>query len=118
MPHFPAGTIIIVDWRCYVVPKEPDKLRPAIIVENDELFESGYPNVILVPLACDSRPGLPSLSVVINPTPENGCMHRPFAIALMVIAASIRRIRETPSRITDTQLRQIRQPIARAIGLS
>jgi mRNA interferase MazF len=110
------GAIVIVDWRGDALPKEPNKLRPAVVVENDLLFDAEHPNVIVVPLTEDASLALPSLSVAIDPTPENGCTKRCFALAPLVTAASVRRMRATPSRITDQQLRGIRRRIAEAIG--
>ena len=118
MPRFAAGAvvIVIVDWRGDALPKEPNKLRPAVVVENGRLFDVGHPNIIVVPLTEDSHLALASLSVAIDPTPENGCTKRCFALAPLVTSASISRMRATPSRITDQQLRRIRLQIAEAIG--
>lgn len=116
MPRFVAGSIVIVDWRGDSLPKEPNKVRPAVVVENDLLFDAEHPNVIVVPLTDDARLALASLSVTIDPTPENGCTKRCFALAPLVTAASVKRMRTTASRITDQQLRRIRRQIAEAIG--
>jgi mRNA-degrading endonuclease toxin of MazEF toxin-antitoxin module len=66
---FSAGQIVLADWRD-ALPKEPNKLRPAIVVEDDALFDAAYPNAILVPLTEDPRLAIAELSVVIEPTPE------------------------------------------------
>lgn len=52
MPAFAPGQIVLVDWRD-ALPKEPNKRRPAVVVEDAELFHPSYPNVILVPLTAD-----------------------------------------------------------------
>ncbi len=52
--RFRAGQIVIADWRD-ALPKEPNKLRPAVVVEKELLFAPNYPNVILVPLTDDDR---------------------------------------------------------------
>ena len=49
---FHAGQIALADWRG-ALPKEPNKRRPAVVVEDDGLFAPGYPNTILVPLTDD-----------------------------------------------------------------
>jgi mRNA interferase MazF len=67
-----AGQIVLVDWRD-ALPKEPNKLRPAVVVEDDELFSPGYPNAILVPLTEDAPLAIPDLSVALEPTAGNGC---------------------------------------------
>ena len=51
-----------------------------------------------------------------DPTPENGYAKRCFAPAPFITSASLTRVRPTPSRITDRQLRQIRLQVTEAIG--
>ena len=62
MAGFEPGQIVIADWRD-ALPREPNKLRPAIVVEDPELFGPAYPNVILVPLTEDQQLGMPDLSL-------------------------------------------------------
>jgi mRNA-degrading endonuclease toxin of MazEF toxin-antitoxin module len=116
MASFAAGQIVLVDWRD-ALPKEPNKLRPVVVVEDHELFDSTYPNAILVPLTEDDRLAIPDLSVAIEPTPDNGCTKRCHALAHCVTTASASRIRTTPSRITAHQLAAIRRRIGISIGL-
>jgi mRNA-degrading endonuclease toxin of MazEF toxin-antitoxin module len=113
---FSGGQIVVVDWRD-ALPKEPNKLRPAVVVEDDALFDPAYPNAILVPLSEDHRLAIPDLSVVIDPTPQNGCAKRCYALSHCVATTVAARIRPTPSRIGEDQLRAIRRQIALAIGL-
>jgi mRNA interferase MazF len=113
---FAPGQIVIVDWRD-ALPREPSKLRPAIVVEDSELFAPSYPNVIVVPISEDRESAPVGLSLVIDPTPENGCTKRSYALSAYVATSSKRRIRETQSRVLPEQLRTIRQQIALAIGL-
>jgi len=115
--RFEAGAIVIVDWRGGALPKEPNRLRPAIVVEDHELFDPTYPNVVVVPLTNDDRLAIPGLSVAIDPTPENGCVQRCFALAGSVTSVSVSRVRGTESRVRPDQLRDIRRRIADAIGL-
>ena len=116
MPAFTAGQIVIADWRD-ALPKEANKLRPAVVVEDDTLFGPGYPNVILVPLTEDSSMTLPGLAEPIDPSAENGCTKRCFALAPFVACTSKARIQATASRITAEQLERIRQQVAEAIGV-
>jgi mRNA interferase MazF len=113
---FSGGQIVIVDWRD-ALPQEPNKLRPAVVVEDETLFDPAYPNVILVPLTEDQRLAIPDLSVAIDPTQQNGCTKRCHALSHCVATTSARRIRPTSSRITADQLLVIRRQIALAIGL-
>ena len=116
MADFAAGQIVVADWRD-ALPKEPNKLRPAIVVEDDSLFDPAYPNVILAPLTEDSRLAIPELSVAIEPTPQNGCPRRCYALSHCVTTTSAVRLRPTRSSVTLEQLREIRRQIALAIGV-
>ena len=111
-----AGQIVLADWRD-ALPKEPNKLRPAIVVEDERLFPDDYPNVILVPLGGEALAASDALALAIDPSPENGCTARCFALSYGVTATSVRRVQPTPSRVTTEQLRTIRRQIAMAIGL-
>lgn len=113
---YAPGQIVLVDWRDGL-PKEPNKIRPAIAVEDRGLFDDAYPNLILVPLAEDSHVAIEDLSIRIPPTPENGRTKPCHALAHHVTTTSKHRITPTPSRITDEQLAEIRRLIGIAIGL-
>ncbi len=116
MAAFVSGQIVLADWRD-ALPKEPNKRRPAIVVEDNRLFAPRYQNVILVPLSDDDM-DVPDLSVAIDPTPENGCTKRCYALSFCVTTNSIGRVTATESRIKDDQLAEIRRQIGFAIGLS
>jgi len=110
------GDIVVVDWRD-AFPKEPNKLRPGIVVEDTRLFDEDYANLVLVPITEDRELAMPSLSVELRPTKENGCTKTCYAASHAVTTTSKRRIRETPSRITAEQLRRIREQIVETIGM-
>jgi mRNA interferase MazF len=112
-----AGQIVLADWRGDALPREPNKRRPAVVVEDDGLFAPGYPNAILVPLTEDAALAIPDLAVSITPTPENGCSNVCWAVSHLVATTSKRRLRSTLSRITQDQLTAIRRQIALAIGI-
>ncbi|WP_448190577.1 type II toxin-antitoxin system PemK/MazF family toxin [Azospirillum sp. sgz301742] len=116
MKSFKAGQIVIVDWRD-ALPKEPNKIRPAVVVEDSDLFDPAYPNLVLVPLTDDPQIAIEDLVVKIEPTPENGCTKQSYALAHHVTSTSKNRIQGTNSRITVRQLEEIRQRIAITIGL-
>ena len=111
-----AGQIVTADWRD-AIPKKPSRLRPAIVVEDSELFDPAYPNVVLVPITEDARLGIADLSVPIAPTPANGCTRPCFALATQLTATSKSRIKPTESAITPDQLAAIRARIGIALGL-
>lgn len=117
MASFVAGEIVLADWRD-ALPKEPNKRRPAIVVDDDDLFGPGYPNVILVPISDDAALAIPDLSVIIEPTSENGCVKRSYALSHCLAATSKSRIARTQSRITQDQLNTIRRQIAVAVGFA
>jgi mRNA interferase MazF len=113
-----AGQIVLVDWREDALPKEANKLRPCVVVENTDVFDADYPNVVLVPLTEDGSYIIPALSVRIDPTKENGCANICYAVAHAPVTASKRRIaRATESRITSHELSEVRYRIAETIGL-
>ncbi|HVC61281.1 MAG TPA: addiction module antidote protein [Acetobacteraceae bacterium] len=97
MATLEAGQIGIADWRD-ALPKEANKLRPAVVVEDATLFGCDYPNVVLVPLTEDASTVLP---VRIDPTPENGCMKICFAVSALVAGTSRLWMRATPSRVAE-----------------
>lgn len=111
-----AGQIVLADWRGDAKPKEPNKRRPAVVVEDDDLFAPAYPNAILVPLTEDSALIIPDLAVAIIPTAENGCSKPCWAVSHLVATTSKMRLQATSSRITPDQLARIRRQIALAIG--
>jgi mRNA interferase MazF len=111
-----SGQIVLVDWRD-ALPREPNKMRPAIVVEDTDLFDPSYANVILVPLSEDRQLAPVDLSVLIEPTPENGCTKPCYALSCYVATTSKQRIRPTASYILPEQLVVIRRQIAVAIGL-
>jgi mRNA-degrading endonuclease toxin of MazEF toxin-antitoxin module len=114
---FTAGQVVLVDWRD-ALPKEPNKRRPAVVVEDSDLFDDAYPNLILVPLTEDRRLAIADLSVTIPPSPDNGCAKRSHALAHHVTTTSKRRITPTSSHITEAQLTEIRRLIGIAIGVA
>jgi len=117
MVTFTAGQIVLADWRGDALPKEPNKLRPAVVVEDDGLFAPGYPNTILVPLSDDQALIIPDLAVAISPAAENGCSKPCWAVSHLVATTSKVLLRATPSCITPAQLAAIRRQIALALGI-
>lgn len=111
-----AGQIVLVDWRD-ALPKEPNKRRPAVVVEDSALFDEAYPNLILVPLAEDPHLAIADLSVRIQPTAQNGCAKPCYALAHHVTTASKQRVSPTNSHIDGAELVEIRRLIGVAVGL-
>jgi mRNA-degrading endonuclease toxin of MazEF toxin-antitoxin module len=114
---FRAGQVVLADWRGDALPKEPNKRRPAIVVEDDGLFAASYPNTILVPLTEDFTLVIPDLATEISPNAENGCAKPCWAVSHLVATTSKARLTATASMITAAQLGAIRRQIALAIGM-
>jgi mRNA-degrading endonuclease toxin of MazEF toxin-antitoxin module len=111
-----AGQVVIVDWRD-ALPKEPNKRRPAIVVEDTDLFDPAYPNAILVPLSDDAELALGDLSLALIPNSRNGLKKESYALAHHVTTVSKRRITATNFQIAAKELAEIRARIAFAVGL-
>jgi mRNA interferase MazF len=99
---FEPGQIVIVEWRD-ALPRKANKRRPAVVIEDAELFDPSYPNVILVPLTEEASMVIADLSVRIDPTPENGCTKTCFAMSPLVTGTSKLRVRGTASHVTGEQ---------------
>lgn len=112
-----AGTIVIVDWRGGSLPQEPSKLRPAVVVEDDELFPDQYPNTLVVPMTTDEGLAHGSFAERIEPDQDNGAYATCWALPHHVTSVSMRRVGITASHITAEQLASIRQRIGLAIGI-
>ncbi len=108
---------MLADRRGDALPKEPNKRRPVVVVEDDGVFAPGYPNVILVPMTEDAALAIPDLTVPIAPTSKNGCAKPCWTVSHLVATTSKVRLWPTPSRITTAQLAAIRRQIAVAVGL-
>lgn len=117
-PTVLAGQIVLADWRGDALPREANKLRPAVVVEDDNLFSPTYPNVLLVPLTDDAGLVIVALSVAIAPDDMNGCTKPCWAASHLVTATSKHRVRPTTSKVTHAQLTAIRGQIAFAIGIA
>lgn len=116
MSRRPAGSIVIVDWRGGAMDQEPGRLRPAVVVEDHELFPDRYPNTLVVPLTRDEGLAHRSFAERIEPSAENGAETTCWALAHHVTSVSLRRVTATPSRITGGQLASIRRRIMIAVG--
>ena len=109
---------MLVAWRVGSLPREPTKIRPSIVVEDDELFPDAYPNIIVVPMTRNEDLAYVAFAERIEPSAENGSETTSWALAHHVTAVSMRRVKATPSRITPEQLKGLRRRMALALGLS
>lgn len=118
MAEYAPGDIVLVDWRGDALPKEANKLRPCVVVEDGELFDERHPTVIVVPLTTDVSMVVSDLATEVLPDASNGCASTTYAVSHAVVTASKKRVkRETGKRVTATQLTSIRRQIAESIGI-
>ncbi len=119
-----AGQIITVDWRKDPDdpaqdphPPEPNKLRPAVVVQDTELFDPSYPTVLVVPMTSDRELVMADLTVVLQPTATNGCSKVSYLVPQNLTCVAKTRVKEvTDSHITAAQLQQLRELIVLLIG--
>ena len=119
-----AGQIVTVDWRKEPddpaqdpQPPEPNKLRPAVVVQDSELFDPAYPTVLVVPMTGDPALAIPDLTVVLQPSPSNGCKKVSDLLPQNLTCVAKSRITAvTKSQITPTELQQLRQLVVLSIG--
>jgi mRNA interferase MazF len=114
-----AGNVFDCDWREDVLPKEPNKAgRPAIIVEDTELFPPDFPNVVVVACTKYLDFAIPSLSVRIEPSAANGLAAVSYAVAHQVTVVSKRRLGTMRGTIEPDALSAIRAAIAESLGIT
>ncbi|MCP9808580.1 type II toxin-antitoxin system PemK/MazF family toxin [Cyanobium sp. HWJ4-Hawea] len=119
-----AGQIVTVDWRkdpddpaMDPHPPEPNRLRPAVMVQDTELFDPSYPTVLVVPMTGDRELVMADLTVVLQPTATNGCKKVSYLVPQNLTCVAKTRIKEvTDSQITEAQLQKLRQLIVLMIG--
>ena len=119
-----AGQIVTVDWRKDPDdpaqdphPPEPSKLRPAVVVQDTELFDPAYPTVLVLPMTGDRALAIPDLTVVLKPSPSNGCTKLSYLLPqYLTCVAKTRITAATNSAITPAELQQLRQLVVLSIG--
>jgi mRNA interferase MazF len=119
-----AGQIVSVEWRRDPLnpaqdpqPPEPNKLRPAVVVQDSDLFHPSYPTVLLVPMTGDPELAIPDLTVVLQPSTSNGCKKVSYLLPQHLTCMAKTRIRAVRgSRISAAELQQLRQLVVLAIG--
>jgi mRNA-degrading endonuclease toxin of MazEF toxin-antitoxin module len=119
-----AGQIVTVDWRKDPGdperdphPPEPNKLRPAVVVQDCALFNVVYPTVLVVPMTSTPELAIPDLTVVLQPSVANGCKKVSYLLPQnLTCVAKTRIATATDSCITPEELQQLRQLVVLAIG--
>ncbi|MCT0199563.1 type II toxin-antitoxin system PemK/MazF family toxin [Synechococcus sp. CS-1325] len=119
-----AGQIVTVDWRKDPDdpdqdphPPEPNKLRPAVVVQDCELFDLAYPTVLVAPMTSDPELAIPDLTVVLQPSSANGCKKVSYLLPQnLTCVAKTRITTATDSCVTPAELQQLRQLVVLAIG--
>jgi mRNA interferase MazF len=120
MSRHAAGSIVLIDWRGGALPPkptpEPNSPRPAVVVEDHELFPDKYPTMLAVPLTRNEGLAHKSFAEHIAPAPENGLDVTCWALAHHITSVPLRCVTPTGSRITAAQLANIRKRILVAIS--
>jgi len=119
-----AGQIITVDWRKDPndpgqdpQPPEPNKLRPAVVVQDCELFDPAYPTVLVVPMTGDRALAMADLTVVLQPSSTNGCRKVSYLLPQNLTCVAKTRITDATDRcVTPAELQQLRQLVVLVIG--
>jgi mRNA interferase MazF len=108
----------VLNWRADGLPKEANKIRPRVIVEDTDLFAEEHPNVIVVPLTTSASTIVSQLAVTTAPTRENGLERTSFAPTYMVTAASKQHVQHEPIGTSNAgQLHSMRAYIAESLGI-
>jgi mRNA interferase MazF len=119
-----AGQIVTVDWRKDPgepaqdpQPPEPNKLRPAVVVQDTELFDPAYPTVLVVPMTGDPALAIADLTVMLKPSPGNGCKKVSYLLPQnLTCVAKTRITAATKSKISSGELQRLRQLVVLTIG--
>jgi len=110
------GSIIIVDWRDALLESgEPNKQRPAIVVGSNRLYDGAVDYLLVVPMTGDARLSMTGATLEIPPSEENCCTKRSYALSWNVQTVPKRRTRATEARVTEAQLDEVRDQIARLV---
>jgi mRNA-degrading endonuclease toxin of MazEF toxin-antitoxin module len=110
------GSIVVVDWRDALPESgEPNKQRPAIVVGSDRIYDEAMEYLLVVPITGDARLSLIGATMEIEPAEANRCIKRSYALAWNVQTVPKRRVRETDATVTDGQLDELRDQIARLV---
>jgi len=119
-----AGQIVTVNWRKEPSdsgqdpqPPEPNKLRPAVVVQDTELFDLTYPTVLVVPMTGNPALVIPDLTVVLQPSLTNGCKKVSYLLPQnLTCIAKTRITAATNSVISPAELQRLRQLVVLTIG--
>ena len=86
-------------------------------MQDTGLFDPSYPTVLVVPMTGDAALAIPDLTVVLQPSASNGCKKVSYLLPQHLTCVAKTRIRAvTDSRISPTELQQLRQLVVLAIG--
>ena len=119
-----AGQIVAFNWRKEPSvsgqdpqPPEPNKLRPAVVVQDTDLLDPTYPTVLVVPMTGNPALVIPDLTVVLQPSLTNGCKKVSYLLPQnLTCIAKTRITAATNSVISPAELQQLRQLVVLTIG--
>jgi len=111
-----GGSIVIIDWRGGVPPNEPNRLWPAVVIDDHHLFPDEYQSIFVAPMTRDETIVYPAFAISLEPSSQNGCLERCWILANYASVVSLARVRTTSSTISDEQLMQVRLKLSFMIG--
>lgn len=114
---FETGGIYECLWWPGALGKEPNKDRPALVVQDSALFGNTFPNVVVVPCARYPDFAVESLCVAIDPDPSNGLTAVSYAIGHSVTVVAKERLGKQRGSVPPKILAAIRATIAETLGL-
>jgi len=110
------GGIVVIDWRDAIPESgEPNKQRPGIVVGRSDVFHENFGFVMVVPLTGDAQMRVAGATVEIPPTDENRCSKLSYALTWNLQTVLKRRVRVTEAHVTEAQLEELRDQIARLV---
>ena len=87
------------------------------MVQDTGLFDPTYPTVLVVPMTGDLPLAIEALTVVLQPSPSNGCKKVSYLLPQnLTCVAKTRITAATKSQITPVELQQLRQLVVLTIG--
>ena len=91
------------------------KPRPALIVQDDAY--RGISTVVLALITSDARAGMISLSVPVEPTPENGLRVQSYVTAHELVTVRREKLDKHVGRLEEPLLRRVDHAIILFLGL-
>jgi mRNA interferase MazF len=111
------GAIVKVHWRdAKRKTTDPNRVRPAVVIGMSGVYVDALATLLVVPMTADEEMLVPGVTLVLLPTPDNGCTRTSYALSWNIQSVAIERITPTNARVTDKELEELRAQVARLVG--